>query len=83
MRRKDVTRLLSIGGARNFNVPPKNVEPSAADVGLTRKEIHEARQIRDAEVESPGIRHHDKSRGFVERYQANACPCRKPHLAGG
>ncbi len=29
--------------------------PSAADVGLTRKDIHEARQIRDAEVAEPGI----------------------------
>jgi hypothetical protein len=31
------------GGARNFNVPKKNNEPTAADIGLTRKEIHEAR----------------------------------------
>jgi len=28
---------------------------TAADVGLSRKEIHEARMIRDAEVASPGI----------------------------
>jgi hypothetical protein len=37
------------GGGRNFKVPNKNVETTAADVGLSRKEIHEARQIRDAE----------------------------------
>ncbi len=29
--------------------------PSAADLGLSRKDIHEARQIRDAERASPGI----------------------------
>lgn len=37
------------GGARNFTVPKQNSEPSAADVGLSRKDIHEARIIRDAE----------------------------------
>lgn len=37
------------GGARNFKVPNGNVEPSAADVGLSRKEIHDARTYRDAE----------------------------------
>jgi hypothetical protein len=29
--------------------------PAAADIGLTRKEIHHARQIRDAEAREPGI----------------------------
>lgn len=29
--------------------------PSAADIGLSRKDIHEARQIRDAEEADPGI----------------------------
>lgn len=29
--------------------------PSAADVGMSRKDIHEARIIRDAEKENPGI----------------------------
>lgn len=46
----------SNGGARNFTVPDGNAEiPSAADLGLSRKEIHEARIIRDAEVADPGI----------------------------
>lgn len=45
----------SNGGARNFTVPKQNSEPSAADIGLSRKDIHEARIIRDAEKESPGI----------------------------
>ena len=30
-------------------------KPTAADIGLSRKEIHEARIIRDAEVAEPGI----------------------------
>jgi hypothetical protein len=29
--------------------------PSAADIGLTHKDIHEARTIRDAEAADPGI----------------------------
>lgn len=29
--------------------------PTAADLGLSRKDIHEARQIRDAEKAEPGI----------------------------
>lgn len=37
------------------NVPEQNNTPTAADVGLTRKDIHEARQIRDAENAEPGI----------------------------
>lgn len=46
----------SNGGARKFSVPQQNSElPSAADIGLTRKEIHEARQIRDAEKADPGV----------------------------
>lgn len=32
-----------------------NTLPTAADIGLTRKEIHEARQIRDAEKAEPGV----------------------------
>lgn len=31
------------------------VPPAAADLGLTRKQIHEARQIRDAEEADPGV----------------------------
>lgn len=31
------------------------VVPSAADIGLSRKDIHEARNLRDAEAEEPGF----------------------------
>jgi len=47
--------VASHGGARNFKVPDGNVEPTAADAGLSRKDIHEARKIRDAEQANPGI----------------------------
>lgn len=43
------------GGGRNFNVGDPNVEITAADLGLRRDEIHEARVIRDAEQADPGI----------------------------
>lgn len=43
------------GGARNFKVLNGDVEPSAAAIGLSRKQIHEARLIRDAERADPGI----------------------------
>jgi hypothetical protein len=37
-------------------VPKENAgKPTAADAGLTRKQIHEARRIRDAENADPGI----------------------------
>ncbi|MDH2092721.1 hypothetical protein N5K21_28930 [Rhizobium pusense] len=48
--------IASHGGGRNFKVPEGNVETiTTADIGLSRKDIHEARIIRDAEVAEPGI----------------------------
>lgn len=43
------------GGGRNFKVADGNVETTTADLGLRRDEIHEARQIRDAEAADPGV----------------------------
>lgn len=37
------------------NLLPEQKKVSAADIGLTHKDIHEARQIRDAEETEPGI----------------------------
>src|SRR6267378_1757181 len=37
------------------NVPGKNIKATTADIALSRKDIHEARQIRDAELADPGI----------------------------
>jgi len=38
-----------------WSVPDENSPPSADDLGLSRKDIHEARLIRDAEKTEPGI----------------------------
>jgi hypothetical protein len=43
------------GGDRVSKVSKQNNAATVADIGLTRKEIHEARQIRDAELADPGI----------------------------
>ncbi|MCO5071115.1 MAG: SAM-dependent methyltransferase [Rhizobiaceae bacterium] len=46
----------SPGGARNFIIPVKKNEiPSVSDFGINPKDIHEARKLRDAEREAPGI----------------------------
>jgi len=43
------------GGDKVSNVAKSNVVPAAADLGLRRDEIHEARRFRDAERADPGI----------------------------
>ncbi|MBX4966862.1 hypothetical protein [Rhizobium binae] len=37
------------------NVPDGNIKATVEDIGLSRKDVHEARQIRDAEAADPGI----------------------------
>lgn len=39
-------------------IPKENSKATVADIGLTHKDIHEARIIRDAETEEPGIVQH-------------------------
>ncbi|MGH6979515.1 MAG: hypothetical protein ACRED4_09520 [Brevundimonas sp.] len=51
-------------------VPDGNTLPTAADLGLSRKAIHEARQIRDAEEIAPGIVH----RTVTQRLEAGDEP---------
>ena len=58
------------GGNRVSNVPDRNDAPTAADLGLSRKDIHEARQIRDAEAAEPGL----ISRTIMERLHAGHEP---------
>jgi len=43
------------GGDRVSNVPKQNNAPTTSDLGISRKDIHEAREIRDAEKAEPGI----------------------------
>lgn len=52
-RRGEVAKLGT--NQTEVGVPSGNTLPTAADIGLTRKSIFEARQIRDAEAASPGI----------------------------
>lgn len=42
-------------GRRPVGVPDGNAKPTVADIGLSRKDIHEARALRDAEAADPGI----------------------------
>lgn len=42
-------------GRRAIGVPGGNAKPTVADIGLSRKDIHEARQVRDAEQAEPGV----------------------------
>lgn len=43
------------GGDRVSTVTKQNSAPSASEIGLSRKDIHEAREVRDAEEAEPGI----------------------------
>ena len=40
---------------RPKSVPDGNALPAVSDLGLTRKAVHEARQLRDAEAAAPGV----------------------------
>ena len=64
--------VASHGGGRNFKVADANVEPTAADLGLRRDEIDDARLIRDAELAAPGI----VRRSLDERLDAGEEPTR-------
>jgi hypothetical protein len=44
------------GDRRSINVPHENNDPPTVEqIGLTRKQVHEARQVRDAEIAVPGV----------------------------
>jgi hypothetical protein len=43
-------------GSNQFaNIPKENISSTVTDIGLTSKQIHEARLFRDAEKKSPGV----------------------------
>lgn len=46
---------VAVQGQHGAHVPDGNMTATAADVGLSRKDIHEARLIRDAEAADPGV----------------------------
>jgi hypothetical protein len=47
------------GQGKPVNIPDGNIKATVEDLGLTRKDIHEARQIRDAEAAEPEHRAQD------------------------
>lgn len=59
------------GGQGKRDVPSENI-PSVSDIGLTRKAIHEARQLRDAEIADPGV----IRRALNERLESGEEPSR-------
>ena len=44
-----------VSSGRPKSLPDGNTSSTVADIGLTSKEVHQARQFRDAEVADPGI----------------------------
>jgi hypothetical protein len=46
---------VAANGQRGKAVPDGNSLATVSDLGLTRKAIHEARQLRDAEAAAPGV----------------------------
>jgi hypothetical protein len=47
----------TVGGDRKskINIPIENNDPTVADIGITSKQIHFARKVRDAEQREPGV----------------------------
>jgi hypothetical protein len=53
---KDAGEVAGHGGARNFKVAEPDLEKATiTDIGLTKQEISDARQVRDAEKADPGV----------------------------
>ncbi|MDP4004140.1 hypothetical protein [Methylobacterium sp. NEAU K] len=46
---------VAVQGQHAAHVPDGNMRAAVTDLGLTRKAIHEARQLRDAEAADPGV----------------------------
>lgn len=75
------------GGDRVSSIPDENSAPTSADIGITSKEIHEARQVRDAEKADPGVvqrtidealeRGEEPTKAMVKRAVSDGKPKRK------
>src|ERR1700710_231213 len=53
--RGDVAKPKLGSNQHQEGVPHGNTLATVSDLGLTRKQVHEARQLRDAEAASPGV----------------------------
>lgn len=58
-------------------VPDGNAIATVADLGLTRKQVHEARQIRDAEIVEPGIVRRVLDQRLAERQEPTKAAVRE------
>ena len=58
---------VSVQGQHGAHAPNGNMRGTAADLGLSRKDIFEARMVRDAEKEDPGIVKRTQARFKAER----------------
>jgi hypothetical protein len=65
---------IAVSGQRNDLLPDEKKIPATSDLGLAHKDIHEARQIRDAEETDPGI----TRRALNERIEARRSKCAAP-----
>lgn len=64
------------------NVPEGNVIPTTtAELGLTAKQVHEARQIRDAEAAQPGIVKETLDKAISERREPTRAELQRSVLA--
>ncbi|MBI1621476.1 hypothetical protein [Aquamicrobium zhengzhouense] len=70
--------LAGHGGARNFKVADPDLEkPTIGDVGLSKQELSEARQFRDAEVAQPGIARRALDARLAQGLEPNKAALRK------
>lgn len=70
-----------IAKAGNPNSSNSEELTSVADLGLTHKQVHEARQIRDAETAQPGIVKQTLDRALADRREPNRAELQRSVLA--
>jgi len=77
---QDRGEVKSLG--RKSGVEDHNTTPSAADLGLRRDQIHEARKIRDAEKADPGLVQRTVDKAVDEGREPTKAEVRESVLAG-
>lgn len=70
------------GKGQPSNVPNGNIKPATADeLGLSRKQVHEARIVRDAERNDPGIVHRTIEERLAQELEPNKAALREAVIA--
>lgn len=70
-----------VAKAGNPNSSSREELPGVSDIGLTHKQVHEARQIRDAEVSQPGIVKQTLDRAIADRREPTRAELQRSVLA--